>query len=123
MSKVLERFEHSHFRNFLTKNRLITNAQSEFRKLHSIAMSLIHVTESQLLKNIDESLVTGIVYIDLRKAIDFVNHDLLLQKLSGSGLRNMELNWFKSYLGGKSQAVAVDGNISDISPIIVGVPQ
>ena len=67
--------------------------------------------------------MTGIVYIDLRKAFDTVNHDILLQKLPGFGIRNMELNWFKSYLSGRSQAVAVDGNISDTLPITVGVPQ
>lgn len=45
----------------------------------------------------DEGLLTGAVFIDLRKAFNSVDHDLLIKKLESYGFKNNELNWFKSY--------------------------
>lgn len=45
----------------------------------------------------DEGLLTGAVFIDLRKAFNSVDHDLLIEKLESYGFKNNELNWFKSY--------------------------
>lgn len=71
----------------------------------------------------DEGLLTGAVFIDLRKAFDYVNHDLLIKKLESYGFKNNELNWFKSYLSDRKQVVSVGKEISDYCLIMSGAPQ
>ena len=66
-------------------------------------------------------LVTGVVFIDLRKAFDTVDTDILLAKLKGFGVTGIEHQWFWSDLTG-SQSVSVDGNLSDPLHVNIGVP-
>ena len=63
------------------------------------------------------------IFLDLQKAFDTVNHDILIKKLKHYGIRGNVLNWFRSYLSGKSQYVTVNGHSSDLLPISRGVPQ
>ena len=66
---------------------------------------------------------TGAVFIDLCKAFDSVDHDLLISKLQSYGLNNNELNWFKSYLLDCKQVVRIGKETSDYCPITTGAPQ
>ena len=68
-------------------------------------------------------LFSGVVMIDLRKAFDVVNHNLLLKKLQVYGLNTNSLKWFQSYLSGGYQKVCVDGKLSEPFVIHSGVLQ
>ena len=68
-------------------------------------------------------MFTGVVMIDLRKAFDVVNHNLLLKKLQVYGLNTNSLKWFQSYLSGGYQKVCVDGKLSEPLVIHSGVLQ
>ncbi len=122
LSKILERFVHSNFSQFLDKHNHITITQSGFRKLHSTVTALLNVTDKWL-RNIDNGLVTGVVFIDLHKAFNTVDINILLSKLSLFGISGVELEWFRSYLTGRSQSVIFDGYLSDPLPVSIGVPQ
>ena len=63
------------------------------------------------------------IYVDFKKAFDTVNHNILLDKLGHYGVREIENNWFKTYLTNKKQHVTVSGQISDNALIKFGVPQ
>ena len=63
------------------------------------------------------------ILIDLRKAFDTVNHDILLLKLEHYGVRDNMLKWFKSYLSNRKQYVYLNGESSEIKEIACGVPQ
>ena len=76
-----------------------------------------------MIKNIDKGLVTGAVFIDLRKAFDTVDTDILLAKLKGFVDTGIEHKWLWSYLTGRSQSVSVDGHLSNPLPVNIGVPQ
>ena len=72
----------------------------------------------------DQGLLTGAVFIDLRKAFDTVDHDLLLEKLTmGYGVTGKELGWFRDYLTDRRQVVTVQSTLSDPCDVAFGVPQ
>jgi hypothetical protein len=64
-----------------------------------------------------------IIFCDLKKAFDTCNHDILLKKLYKLGIRNTELEWFRSYLTDRKQFVTLDSYDSILMTIITGVPQ
>jgi hypothetical protein len=55
----------------------------------------------------DKGLINGVVFIDLKKAFDTVDHALLLTKLERCGVRETPLKWFKSYLHQRKQVCSV----------------
>ena len=73
--------------------------------------------------NIDEGKMIGSILLDLRKAFDLVNHDILLRKLSMYQCSKQTLEWFQSYLSSRKQYVCVNGAQSSPEPVVCGVPQ
>ena len=73
--------------------------------------------------NIDNKEISGVAFIDLRKAFDTVDHELLLHKLACIGCSNRTIHWFKSYLGDRQQVTQFKGAKSHPSTIKLGVPQ
>ena len=100
----------------------MSEAQSGFRKNHSTITTLIKVTDDWLTA-IDHGLYTGAVFIDLRKAFDTVDPQILLNKLSGIGVSIDCLSWFASYLTGRRIYTQFNSSISPESIIEYGVPQ
>ncbi len=76
-----------------------------------------------ILENMNKSLLTGAVYLDLRKALDTVDPEIMLLKLSWVGVWGAALEWFSNYLNGRMQKVSHRGVLSDALPISHGVPQ
>ena len=71
----------------------------------------------------DLGLLTGAVLIDLCKAFDSVDHDILISKWESYGLKDIELDWFRNYLTDRKQLVSFGKEISDPCLITSGVPQ
>ena len=57
-----------------------------------------HISRNQILKGFDQGLMTGMILVELQKAFDTIDHDILLKKLSAIGFSNHTIGWFKSYL-------------------------
>ena len=83
---------------------------------------MIDLTED-IRQAIDEGKFACGVFIDLQKAFDTVDHDILLKKLEHYGIRGIANNWFRSYLKSRKQFVSTSGFESVISNIDFGVPQ
>ena len=122
ISRLLERHICTHLMLYLRSFNLIVTTQSGFRPHHSTESILIKMTDDWL-EAMDQGLYTGAIFLDLRKAFDFVNHDLLVTKLQMYGCSPSTLLWFKSYLSDRRQCVNIAGNLSDTEVLRSGVPQ
>ena len=65
----------------------------------------------------------GAVFLDLSKAFDTVNHQVLFTKLTKAGLTDPAITWFNSYLSQRTQITTVGDSSSSAKPVTVGVPQ
>ena len=72
--------------------------------------------------NINNSKFTALVLLDLRKAFDTVNHNILLNKLEQSGIRGVAHKFFSSFLSNRCQYVSLDNKQSSCMKISCGVP-
>ena len=73
--------------------------------------------------NVDNGVLNGVVYIDLKKVFETIDHAILLRKLANYGLDLGSLRFFASYLGNRSQKFYVNGVLSSASELRCGVPQ
>lgn len=76
-----------------------------------------------IMDGLNEENYVGVVYIDLQKVFDSIDHRCLLQKLFMYGVTGPSLDWFSSYLLNRRQRVFVNGKQSGYGAITHGVPQ
>ena len=96
--------------------------QFGFREKHSTNHALLNLTED-IRNAIDSNLFTVGIFIDLQKALDTVDHNILLAKLDHYGIRGVAINWFSSYLTDRKQYVTINGIDSNLATMQFGVPQ
>ena len=120
LSKFSERLAHGQCTNYLTIRKTLVQYQSGNRKLFSTETALLHVTD-EMLKAMDDKKISALVLLDMSKAFDSINHDILSQKLH-SGVSNHSLGWFKSYLSDRYQRVRIQDVVSDLRAIRFWVP-
>ena len=73
--------------------------------------------------NMNECRLTSVVFLDLAKALDSVDHSILPRKLQLFGISERSLGWFFSYSDDRQQKCYIDGKLSDSCTIKCGVPQ
>ena len=122
LNKIMEKLIFNRLYDFLETFDCLYKSQYGFRSKHSTTHALINITENIRSALDSKKLVCGI-FVDLQKAFDTVNHNILLQKLDYYGIRGNINNWFKSYLLNRKQYVSINGFESDIKTIKHGVPQ
>ena len=106
----------------LDKSSQLSPFQCGFRKNHSTQDAVTYFTDC-IRKCIDKCCVTAAVFVDFRKAFNSVNHQLLLKKLPGYGIKNHELRWFKNYLTSRCHSVVYGSAKSAPQQIKCGLPQ
>lgn len=96
-SKVLEEVIAEQLTDHLETNKLIHPTQFGFRQGHSTEMAICYLTEN-IKSALDKGNVVGAVFLDLKKAFDTMNHNILLNKLSAFNFSDQATTWFASYL-------------------------
>lgn len=122
LNKILEKVVHSRVYQFLEDYQCIYSLQFGFRKKHSTNHALIQITETIRQALDDKKFACGI-FVDLQKAFDTVNHNILIDKLDHYGIRGTANKWFSSYLNNRSQFVSILGFDSSVKNVPHGVPQ
>ena len=122
ISRLFEKLLFNQLHQYLVKYSLIHPGQSGFLKLHSTLTCLLKNTDDWY-SGLDTGQMVGTVFIDLKKAFDTVDHDLLCKKLEHYGVLQRELSWFQSYLSSRKQYCRVGGVDSETGEVEVGVPQ
>ena len=122
LSKILEKL-HSNRLNTFTKTCDILNpCQYGFRGKMSTTHALVKVV-SEITNSLNKRKHSIGVFIDLQKAFDTVDHQLLCTKLEFYGIRGVAYQWIRSYLSNRTQYVSYEGHKSEFLPIKCGVPQ
>ena len=84
----------------MNDNGYFSLEQSGFLRLHSTVTCLLKNTDDWY-NGLDLGKLVGVVFIDLTKAFDTVDHDILCRKLEYHGIQQQQLAWFKSYLSNR----------------------
>ena len=122
IEKIYEKVMYIRLMNFLNRFNQIYSRQFGFRKSYSTVDTLINIVE-RIRESLDKGEFSCGVFVDLQKAFDTVDHEILSAKLKHYGIRGIVNTWFKSYLSNRSQFVSLSNCKSKIKPVKHGVPQ
>ena len=114
-SKLLEKIMYNRLSSFLKKFNILTDEQNGFRNNKS-TITACHAFIETIQQALDNNLHAIGIFLDLTKAYDVINHNILLCKLESYGVRGVIILWFKSYLSGHTQYVSItqtNGNNND----------
>ena len=121
-SKIFEKVVQNQLYNYLNNNNLLFDSQHGFRKNFSTETAVIELVDYLKLQ-IDNKHIPLCLFLDLSKAFDTINFDIMLLKLRHLGINNMALNWFESYLMHRKQFVTFNSTDSSMLETLTGVPQ
>ena len=121
-SKIYEKALTYRFTQYLENNNILSDYQHGFRQNRSTETALTQFA-SHVYKCLDTKLHAAGVFLDLSRAFDSLDHDILLDKLNHVGIRGLPLQLFKSYLNNRVQTVFCNNNYSSMCNIRQGVPQ
>ena len=122
ISKVFEKAAYGHLYEYFSSQALFYDSQYGFRKYHSTELAALELVD-RIHKEIDENKIPFSVFLDLSKAFDTLDHDILLHKLQYYGIAGTALDWFGSYLTERYQYVDYNGASSSMKLLTTGVPQ
>ncbi len=122
INKIFEKIIYTRLSSYFTRFGIIKDSQFGFREGYSTQMAMAKFQEDVLL-NFDSGVSTCAILLDLAKAFDTVNRDILLHKLSAYGIRGNMFNLLKSYLSNRYQYMESDHSNSNLIEVLLGVPQ
>ena len=119
-SKIFERIIHKQITNYVTDK--LAHSITGLRKSHGTQDSLVVMLEKWK-RPLDKGEYVSALFMDLSKAFDTINHDLLIAKLKAYGFSKEALKLLKSYLKNRKQKVQINNKFSSERDVIAGVPQ
>ena len=121
-SKIFEKLVHKRLYSFLNANNILTDSQFGFQPGISTEYAILEL-QNRLISNITQKKWSLGVFLDLSKAFDTLDHNILLNKLHVYGIRGVAFEWFRSYLSERYQYVMFRDQLSSKLPTTCGVPQ
>ena len=118
-SKILERIIYNRIYSHIIENNMLYNKQFGFRENCSTDLAILKLAQ-EIHESFEKHEYTLGVFVDLSKAFDTVDHEILLKKLSFFGINGLNLQWFRSYLSNRKQFISYNNNEkSRMQPIFV----
>ena len=122
VSKVFEKVIFNQIYKYFHDNNLFHGSQYGFRSNHSTELATLEFLD-RIMIEMDKDKTPLSIFLDLSKAFDTIDHDILLYKLHYYGFRNKSFSLIKSYLENRQQYVQIENVKSVPLPIRTGVPQ
>ena len=123
LSIILEKVVASRLNSHINSSYTSNDYQSAYRKFHSTETPLLKI-HNDILSLMDDGRVTALTLLDLSAAFDTADHTILLRWLGDwFGVSGKALDWFKSYLTGRSQRIKLGNCLSSSSDPSIGIPQ
>ena len=119
---MFERAAFNQLYDYIQRNKLLYANQYGFRKPHSTQLASVELVD-RIRLDIDSGKIPLSVYLDLSKAVDTLDHSILLQKLKFYGVSGTSLQWFTSYLVNRQQLVDVSVTHCTLINLTTGVLQ
>ena len=123
ISKIYEKIMYNRLVSFLSKWKLMFQYQFGFRQHHHSTYMALIILMDKLISALEERKFVLGLFLDLSKAFDTINHDILFNKLDLYGIRGTTLCLFTTYLTNRYQYVEYDNEKSSKRKIVCGVPQ
>ena len=121
ISKVFEKLLYEQLDDYFISNNLLCDRQFGFIQLHSTASTLLDSANEWFI-SLDRGKINIAVFLDLQKAFDTINHDILT-KLERYGMGSAVLNLLRNYLTDRTQMCSVNGVLSGSKTVTCGIPQ
>ena len=122
VSKILEKIVAKRLVNHLDNQNILHDNQFAYRNRRNTEMAIMKLNK-HILEKIDENKYTMAVFLDLSRAFDCVNHQILIDKLRYYGISGTPLRWFMNYLFDRKQKVIYNNHYSEWKSLTAGVPQ
>jgi len=122
ISKVIERIMHFQIIEYFHEHNLMYNSQYGFRQNHSTELATLEIID-KIAYQMDRNEIPLNIFLDLSKAFDCLNHEILLHKLEYYGFCESSCLLMKSYLSNRKQFVNFGDTESDYLEVKIGVPQ
>ena len=122
ISKIFERATLNQLLTFFENHCLLSALQHAYRKNHGTVTCLFELL-NEIYELIDKKFKAALVSLDLSKAFDTINHDLLLTKLKSFNLGSNSIDFLQSYLTNRTQISKFSKYISTEEKVKSGVPQ
>ena len=121
-SKTLEKIMYKRLFNHLSEHNLLYQKQFGFNQVHSMGHAIMQLID-QINDTFEKNCFTLRIFIDLSKAFDTVDHQILISKLNNYGVKGKNLSWFKSYLENRKQYLNYSNDVTNLAQIKCGVPR
>ena len=122
VSKVFERILYNQMYEYFTKLKVFYKSQYGFRQFHSTELATLELVD-RVTHTMDNKKLPVNIYLDLSKAFDTLDHEILMSKLKYYGFDSNSLKLMKNYLNNRLQQVQYDDILSDSLEVTCGVPQ
>ena len=122
VAKAVEKLVYNQLYEYFMNIDMLTTSQHSFRPNHSTVSAMLEIA-NKWFQNIDIGQLNGVVFLDLKKAFDTVDHGVLLHKLYLYGIKGVAFNWFKPYLSNRKQYCQVNDHLSNPLEMICGIPK
>ena len=122
LSKIIEKVVHNRMMKFIDQNDILSNKQFGFRKNMGTETALANYID-YILSGLKHKKYTVSIFMDLSKAFDVLNHDILKTKLEHYGFRGNFLNFLMNFIKNREYFVSANGHTSNKRTVNIGVPQ